>query len=235
MITSQANERNRSDPTRSPNRYLKRIFYGNATSTLASGQAIAPLGPDLSTMKWFFEVVFDYDDGHYDESPPNSKGWIIAHADANPAPTAWPVRNDAFSSYRAGFEVRSYRLCQRVLMFHHIPNTVADPTRKLPAFEGYDGLVRSTEFKYSYEENPQDARNPIYSVLLSVTQSGYKRQVAGDYLKKSLPLVEFTFSEAKIHDEIHTVETESLENLPYGLDGKAYNGWTSMVRGLSGF
>ena len=28
---------------------------------------------------------------------------------------------DPFSSYRSGFEVRTYRLCQRVLMFHHFP------------------------------------------------------------------------------------------------------------------
>ena len=30
---------------------------------------------------------------------------------------AWSCRNDPFSSYRSGFEVRTYRLCQRFLMF----------------------------------------------------------------------------------------------------------------------
>ena len=36
-------------------------------------------------------------------------------------PAQWPYRSDPFSTYRAGFEVRTYRLCQRVLMFHHFP------------------------------------------------------------------------------------------------------------------
>src|SRR4029077_14257429 len=62
---SEVNERNRTDKSRSAQRYLKRIFYGNATSILASGQPVPPLGPDLSQMKWLFEVVFDYGDGHY--------------------------------------------------------------------------------------------------------------------------------------------------------------------------
>jgi hypothetical protein len=45
----------------------------------------------------------------------------------------WSVRPDPFSSYRAGFQVRTCCLCQRVLMFHQISN--------LPNEEkGYDGL-----------------------------------------------------------------------------------------------
>jgi hypothetical protein len=31
-------------------------------------------------------------------------------------------RHDPFSSYRAGFEVRAYLLCQRILIFHHFPD-----------------------------------------------------------------------------------------------------------------
>ena len=52
--------------------------------------------------------------------------------------THWPVREDPFSTYRAGFEVRTYRLCRRVLMFHHFPEEST----------GADCLVRSTEFEY---------------------------------------------------------------------------------------
>ncbi|ABW12042.1 hypothetical protein Franean1_2612 [Parafrankia sp. EAN1pec] len=54
---------------------------------------------------WLFEVVVDYGD-HDAETP-------------TPAPDRpWPCRDDPFSSYRSGFEVRIYRLCRRVLMFH---------------------------------------------------------------------------------------------------------------------
>ena len=49
---------------------------------------------------------------------------------------AWPCRPDPFSTYRAGFEVRTYRLCRRVLMFHHFPDE---------AGVGADCLVRSTD------------------------------------------------------------------------------------------
>lgn len=63
VATFQANETNRKE--RSANRYLKRIFYGNATSTLASGQPLPPLGPDLSAMSGLCEVVLDYGEGHY--------------------------------------------------------------------------------------------------------------------------------------------------------------------------
>jgi hypothetical protein len=56
----QANERNR---VRTANRYLKRIKYGNRVSRLVQ--------PNLSAASWMFEVVFDYDEGHYKEVDPN--------------------------------------------------------------------------------------------------------------------------------------------------------------------
>ena len=77
---------------------------------------------------------------------------------------------DPFSSYRAGFEVRAYRLCQRVLMFHHFAGE---------AGVGGDCLVRSTDFAYSYEEDLSLARNPVYTFLRGVTQTGYKRNGGG--------------------------------------------------------
>ena len=58
-------------------------------------------------------------------------------------PWHWPSGSDPFSTYRAGFEVRTYRLCRRVLMFHHFPDELG---------VGHDCLVRSTDFTYSYEE-----------------------------------------------------------------------------------
>lgn len=139
---AQAHERNRGDETdlrRTANRYLKRIHYGNETSLLANGQPVSPLGPDLSATKWLFEVVFDY--GEHDEAIPHPSDDASAPATKS---KHWPIRNDPFSSYRAGFEIRTYRLCQRVLMYHHIPEQPDNQT-------GYDGLVRSTDFTYSHE------------------------------------------------------------------------------------
>ncbi|MHC1764911.1 MAG: SpvB/TcaC N-terminal domain-containing protein [Verrucomicrobiia bacterium] len=219
---SQANERNR---VRTANRYLKRIKYGNRTPNrhTATWQVIDPAGlPEETT--WMFEVVFDYEEGHYEEIPLDpALAEVKQHRFVQTSAIEgwpWPVRPDPFSSYRAGFEVRTYRLCQRVLMFHHIP----DPST---GEKGYDGLVRSTDFAYLYERDPTHAKKPVYSRLVAVTQSGYKRQEDGSYLRKSLPPLEFEYSDPVLHDVVEEVTAESLENLPVGLDGAAYQ-WTDL-------
>src|SRR6185437_13311655 len=127
-------ERSRFDYTTTPptflattQRYLKRVFYGN----LAAG--------DPTTANCFFEMVFDYGE-HLGPTPTPDEG------------PAWPVRVDPFSSYRAGFEVRTYRLCQRILMFHHLT-----PTSAL--------LVRSTDLFYE--------PGPAFTYLRNVIQYGY--------------------------------------------------------------
>jgi len=218
---SQAHERNRGETTdklRSANRYLKRIRYGNHQPYLPKLVETepwpAPLGAtELDGSKnWFFEVVFDYGEHGTNIPSPNDSG-------------IWDLRNDPFSTYRSGFEVRTYRLCQRVLMFHHFPDE---------ADVGANCLVRSTDFTYSYEDNEPDPRDPIFSFLLSVTQSGYKRQGDGTYLKKSLPPLEFEYTQPIIDEEIREVDPKSLENLPYGLDNGRYQ-WVDLDgEGLSG-
>jgi len=203
--TAQAHEGNRTTESRSSNRYLKRIKYGNRT----------PRQPneDLSLRTdWMFEVVFDYGEHNQTNPTPSNAG-------------IWSVRQDPFSSYRAGFEVRTYRLCQRVLMFHHFPEE---------AGVGQDCLVRSTDFTYSAEENPTDTRNPIYTKLISVAHRGYKRNSAGGYIHKSLPPLEFTYSEPEIDETVRDIDPDSLENLPQGLDGANYQ-WVDLDgEGLSG-
>ena len=198
-----ANERNRS---RGANRFIRSIKYGNTISRL--------LQPDLSAkdMVWMFEVVFDYlneSNGqerfgqYYHLFPPDAHNQIFVDAWLV-GPATWGIRQDPFSTYRPGFEVRTYRLCHRVLMFHH--------------FEGElgvkDYLVRSTEFSYS--------SSPIGSFLSSFTHSGYVRQDDGRYLKKSFPPLELVYSQATIDPTVREVDPESLENLPSGVDGSHY-------------
>jgi hypothetical protein len=84
------------------NTYLKRVHYGNTTPLATRNPAYT----DLSGLSWFFEVVFDYGE-HTTDLPQEVAEWAI--------------REDPFSTFRAGFEIRTYRLCQRVLMFHEIP------------------------------------------------------------------------------------------------------------------
>ena len=194
---SSPNEKNRLAPGAGfANRYLKRIQYGNSTPHLP--------GEDLALRTdWFFDLVFDYGE----------------HDDKKPTPTdsvkKWAVREDPFSTYRAGFEVRTYRLCRRVFMFHHFSELGATPC-----------LVRSTDFTYT--------QSPIASFITSLTQSGYVRRVDGTYLKKSLPELEFEYSQAQVDDTIRTIDPDSLENLPMGLDGGLYQWIDLNGEGLSG-
>ena len=127
---SQANERNRSAAgAHSTNRYPARIRYGNTPSLLVE--------PDVTKLSWLFEVVFDYGEGYLQLAAPDPEGRVFASATLTPSGT-WPARQDPISQYRSCFEVRTYRLCQRILMFHHFAAELGTP----------DYLVRSTEFGY---------------------------------------------------------------------------------------
>jgi RHS repeat-associated protein len=206
---TRAHERNRGlrdDVRRTANRYLKRIRYGNRVPLLDSaGQRPRELtAAQIEDAGWMFEVVFDYGEHDTEAPKPDAAG-------------TWAYRDDPFSSYRAGFEVRIGRLCQRVLMFHHFP---AEPD------VGDDCLVRSTDFTYFHERQPADAHSPVYASLSAVTQAGYRRQDGG-YLKRSLPAVEFEYTRPVVQDTIEEVDAASLENLPIGVDGALYQ-WTDL-------
>ncbi len=204
--THEHNRGDRDDPHRTASRYLKRIRYGNRVPLIDDEEHRLPFLVDtqIQNADWMFEVVFDFGEHDADAPTPDDSG-------------DWDYRADPFSSCRSGFDVRTTRLCQRVLMFHHFPDEDA---------VGEDCLVRSTDFTYSHEQAPAAARNPVYTFLLAVTQSGYRRQDAG-YLKRSLPPVEFEYTQPLVHDVVREVDAESLENLPVGLDGTTYR-WTDL-------
>jgi len=205
--TTQANERNRTDNTRKANRYLKRIKYGNKQSRLDN--------QDYQQQGWHFQVVFDYGEGHYQNVSASGSDPFYIESQASVAGSVnWPVRHDTFSTYRAGFEVRTYRLCRRVLMFHEFSELGLSPC-----------LVRSTELIHKEDS--------VASFITSVIQSGYVRQRDANndftdrYLKKSLPPVEYEYTQPTIQDKVQVVDPESLENLPIGVDGFAYQ-WTDL-------
>jgi RHS repeat-associated protein len=204
----ERNRGERNDPRRTANRYLKRIKYGNRTSVLAQDGNRPPFltAAQIQNARWMFEVVLDYGEHNLQAPTPDEAG-------------TWDFRNDPFSIYRSGFEVRTTRLCQHVFMFHHIPDLSSNQA-------GYEGLVRSTDFDYSYERNPADARNPIYSFLISVTGTSYRKESSG-YVKRSLPPVDFHYTEPTVQETVEEVDGESLENLPIGMEGSTYQ-WTDL-------
>jgi len=200
---TQAYERNRggsADAQRTANRYLKRIRYGNRVTLLDESAQRPPHLTDeqVAGAGWMFEVVFDYGEQDLAVPRPNDLG-------------SWSCRSDAFSSYRAGFEIRTTRLCKRVLMFHHFPGEEG---------VGQDCLVRSTDFSYV------DQQNRIYTFLHKATHTSYQRNGAG-YVHRSLPPVEFEYTRTIVQDIVEEIVPASLENLPIGVDGAAYQ-WTDL-------
>jgi RHS repeat-associated protein len=225
VALTQAHERGRGDANsqqRGANRYIKKIRYGNRVPLLdAQGRRPLTVTEDaLDNAGWMFEVVFDYGEGHYrgldpDPAAPLDEQHSRVAASLDGTGT-WPARQDSFSLYRAGFEVRSYRLCRRVLMFHHFPAELGTD----------DYLVRSTDFDYR--------ESSAASFVTSVTQSGYVRRADGNYLKQSLPPLEFEYSQALIEADIRELDAESLMNLPAGLHAPAYRWVDFDGEGLSG-
>jgi RHS repeat-associated protein len=208
---TQANETNRQ---RTANRYIQHIRYGNTTPNRDLNSWSVSSAFTLPDDTWKFSVVFDY--GEYNvDFPQISDG-------AEGVGGAWSCRPDPFSDHHAGFEVRTYRLCQRILMFHHFPNELGVS----------DYLVASTDCLYNL--------NPTGSYLLSAQHAGYTLDAGKtSYTKKVLPPTSFTYSLFPTDEElvgltVQDVDRDSLENLPIGIDNAAYK-WVDLDgQGLSG-
>ena len=199
---------------REANRYLKRIRYGNRVPVLLDPESASfrpsHLAPHaLDGARWMFEGVFDYDEGHYREEPPDEEGRVFACADVEIG-SDWPARKDASSTYRSGFEIRTYRLCRRVLMFHHFPEELG----------GEPCLVRSTAFEYR--------ETPIGSFLARVVQSGHRRCREGRNLTRSLPPLDLLYTANPLEDadftgyRLRDVDPTDIANLPAGIDDREY-------------
>ncbi len=98
-------------------------------------------------------------------------------------------------------------------MFHHF---AAEPE------VGENCLVRATELEYSFEADPADARNPVYSFLIAATHAGFRRRTEGGVRRSAMPAVEFEYSQPVIDDRIRDVDPELLRNLPQGVDDVGY-------------
>jgi hypothetical protein len=211
------------------NVYLKCIWYGNRTPYRQATDS--PRKDYLEIIRdqdddWLFQAVFDYGEHGTDDARLDGGNWNgLTPADLvsdTPTPIedrTWPMRPDAFSTYRAGFEVRTQRLCRRVLMFHRI-NEVGEI--------GDDWhLVRSTDFGYE--------KDPVATYLVAAKQTGYVREnVTDPYTRRWMPPLEMHYDRPQFNNEIQTVDPDSLENLPIGLDGNQYQ-WVDLdSEGISG-
>jgi RHS repeat-associated protein len=165
-------------------RYLKRVSYGN-TEMFEN--------PDAGGAGLFrFYLVFDYDDHSLDDP-----GIEPDHP--------WTSRLDRFSSFRARFDVRCYRLCRRVLMFHQFVSIREKEGQAAPA------VVRSLDLTY--------APRPTATTLTSAHVTGWTWTQTG-YETASLPPVRFTHALPEIDTKLRFVE--GLDELPNGLDMRSW-------------
>lgn len=200
-VINALHEKNRfSGQAKFTNKYLKRISYGNIQPFYPDygqpGQihnTTAPVNTD-----YLFEVVFDFGEHTND---------LTTEA------TTWPARVDPFSEYRSSFEIRTYRLCRRVMMFHHFTKAefeltdanAGDAQTRIPY------LVRSLDF--AYEPSSNDSSSTELNYLKSIRQTGYKKE-GDNYSKQSLPPVEFRYQPLQWNTEIKTVTKEDAVNEP---------------------
>ena len=142
-------------------------------------------------------MVFDYGE-HNDTLPtPNDNG-------------QWTTRKDPFSAHRSGFEIRNYRLCKRVLMFHTFPELNA----------GMSTLVHSLDLDYLPSADLKIKNNPYCEVtyLMGMTSKGYVWR-NGSYSSKALPQMTFDYQWLQWNKDVKDVTKENLVHAPVGLSG----------------
>lgn len=139
-------EQNRSI---SSNTYIESVHYGNFMDADGNEQ-------------FAFEIVFDYG------------GYNLANPDA--PPSEWLPRSDPFSTYRAGFEIRTLRLCRAVLMFHRFPDM----------FGGERFVVRALCLQHE--------QTPAMSFVQHVQAVGYRKNDDGSYEREELPPISLQYA-----------------------------------------
>ncbi|KAK5048332.1 hypothetical protein LTR84_006002 [Exophiala bonariae] len=177
-------EKNRSSQVRERQRYIKSIKYGNKYPARDPADWDVVIQPT----DWMFELIFDY--GEHHATFPTTQ-------EEHP----WPVRKDQFSRCNIGFEVRSYRLCRRFLMFHHFPDEL----------KRSDSLVSSTNLIYDEEDRG--------TFLSSVTICGHSAPETGGqaaYITEMMPPIKFEYSTVPSPEELElcSAQTANVLSLP---------------------
>ena len=180
-----AHERSRS--AAQAQRYLKQIRYGNSIP-------LAPEMPEPTQNRWHLRVVFDYGD----------------HATPEPGPDRpWQARLDPRSTYRPGFEVRTHRLCRRIMQFHDFDALGPQPSLVAAYRLGYRG-------------------DPAGSALTEIGYSGFR-----DGAERVVPPLRLSYTEPRVAAAFSDPPSGALINVPAGLTGN-YRWLDLLGDGLSG-
>ena len=176
------------------NVYPKRIAYGNKTPYFPN--PAMPWHPALpDSPDYFFEAVFDYGE----------------HDDAVPAPDdagMWACRADPFSDHRAGFEVRTWRLCRRILFFHRFSELGTQPC-----------LVQAIELAYRHMQFSA-LPGPLQEAdqVVAITHVYYRRDGAA-YVRSSYPALALDYHALAWDHSVRNVSLDDMANAPAGASG----------------
>ena len=204
-----AHEANRTDAIRETQRYVKRSATGTCSRTFRIGRPPVPTRPFRPT----------------GASTSCSTTATTARTDRR-----WDLTGHGRCGLIRSRPIAPASRCER------IGGAGGPALPRLPgtARGGAACLVRSTDLHYSDDSVPLDPRNPIYTFIDAVTQTGYARTPAGP-VQRSTPPVEFSYSQPQIHEEVLTLtDAESRDNLPEGLDGSRFRFVDLDGEGLSG-
>lgn len=181
-------------PDAAAQRYPVAAWYGNrkASRTLP-GLTAVPAATD-----WLFTLVMDY--GERGTDPATASDWLT------PGSGNWLYRQDCFSGYEYGFEVRTRRLCRQVLMFHCIATLSGEEKEN-------DAPQLVSRLLLNYDERPS------VTTLKNVQQMAYEP----DGTVRSLPPLmfdwqAFTPSTTGVTDWRQRDDLEKMDQLqPYQL------------------
>ncbi|OCQ54705.1 Mono(ADP-ribosyl)transferase SpvB [Photorhabdus australis subsp. thailandensis] len=169
-------------PQATAQRYLHTVHYGN----LAASETLPGLdGHVPSQASWLFCLVFDYGERNNDlQTSPT-----FTTADN------WLCRQDRFSRYEYGFELRTRRLCRQILMYHSLQK-LAEQAKK------HDELTLVSRLILDYDESA------IASTLVSVRKVGHEQ----DGTAVTLPPLEFAYQDFSLQHNVRWQPMDVLAN-----------------------
>lgn len=204
-IPSTIFEKNRS-LNNCTNLYLKKVCYGNRSPYFRGD--ILPNETDF-----LFETVFDYGEHDLNNPKPNDNG-------------SWDIRTDVFSSFRSGFDIRTYRLCKRVLLFHKFDELPINPYLVSSLEVGYENFPGKEIDEYVIEG---------FNYLKQATQRGYLFDSStNQYKSKTFPTLQFFYQPHEWKIEVEEISTENIYNAPAGIDFQSYQWIDLYSEGVSG-
>lgn len=173
------------------NTYLKKVSYTNRSPYFINEEQVWE--PSLPTTEWLFEAIIDYGDHSAENNIPNQ---------------SWNCRKDPFSGFHAGFEIRTYRKAERVLMFHRFTElNSGNPT-----------LVRSLELQYQSDLQPE-VESLEADYIIKATVKGYRLLSDNTYTSKALPAMTMDYNVLEWNTDIQKVATADFSGAPQGLTG----------------